>query len=307
MKPEHIFHEIYGAYFTTIKKLIDAALQGDLQREDVEQIIRNSAYQETSWLLTGKVEKGNYKGILDKNYNTSLCNNSAMPITELEQRWLKTISLDPRIRLFDFEFQDLENVEPLYLSDDIYICGQYGEGDDYNDNEYIKKYKIVLCGLREKKKIILKYRSAHDEMLNIEVIPLFLQYSLKEDKFRLMAVVDGNRRTFNLSRIEYCELGKSYVEGIAFEKPEIGYVEVSLKNERQTLERFLLYFANYERKTVALDNGTFIVKMRYPKQDETEVLVNILSFTPMVKIKAPQCMVQAAKLRINRQKYLFNY
>lgn len=304
MKPEQIFHEVYGAYFLTVQRIVDAALNKKLSRKDIESIVHDSAYKETPWLLLERIERGDFEGVVNQDYTTSIHNKPHTPITELEARWLKTISLDPKIKLFDFDFTGLENIEPLYTLQDVYFCGQYGRGDNYNDKEYIQKFRLIASCLRANKTIILRYLSARNEVFQGEVYPLYMQYSLKEDLFRLIAVADGNKRTYNLSRIFHCEKGKPFDNDIVYSESEQGYVEVSIKNDRQTLERFLLYFANYERRTTALNDGTFTVSMRYPKGDETEVLVNILSFAPMVKITAPQEMVAEARKRILRQSAL---
>lgn len=301
MKPEHIFHEIYGAYFITVQRIINAALDKRLQRKDVEKIIRTSAFQETPWLLMERIERGDFGGVLDKDYTTSICALENRPMTEIERRWLKTISLDPRIRLFEFDFSGLDNIEPLYTQEDLLVCGQYGNGDNYNNVEYQEKFKVILKCLRENKTILLSYTSAHYEKFNGEVYPLYLQYSLKEDVFRLVAVYEKCKFTYNLSRMDSCKIGKHYDSVVEYFDAEQSYVEVSIENDRQTLERFLLYFANYERKTTAIDDKHFIVKMRFPKQDETEVLINILSFAPMAKIVAPSNMLAEFKRRMQKQ------
>lgn len=305
MNPEHIFHEIYGVYFTTVQRIINATLNKKLQRKDVEKIIRDSAFQETSWLLMERIEKGDFEGVLDKDYTTPICAFVNRPMTEIERRWFKTISLDPRIKLFDFDFSGLDNIEPLYTQEDLLVCGEYGNGDNYNDAKYQEKFKVILKCLHENKTIFLIYTSAHEEKFNGEVYPLYLQYSLKEDVFRLAAVYENRKFTYNLSRMDSCKIGSYYDLPVEHIDAEQSYVEVSIENDRQTLERFLLYFANYERRTTAIDDKHFIVKMRFPKQDETEVLINILSFTPMAKIVAPSNMLAEFKRRIQKQAAFF--
>ena len=134
--------------------------------------------------------------------------------------------------------------------------------------------------------------------------PQRLQYSIKEDRFRLIALMDGELMTFNLSRMESCEAGDPLGTVSPQQYPETTYAEVLLSDNRSTLERFLLFFSNYERRTKKLDNGLYQVRVSFPKQDATEVLVNVLSFSPMAKIIAPEEMKQAFMQRIQKQKDL---
>ncbi len=67
-----------------------------------------------------------------------------------KKRWLKAISLDPRIRLFDFDSSGLEDVPPLFTPDDIYIFDRYADGDPFEDEVYIQIFHRILDAIKKR-------------------------------------------------------------------------------------------------------------------------------------------------------------
>ena len=111
--------------------------------------------------------------------------------------------------------------------------------------------------------------------------------------------------TFNLYRISDCKLGERILWKSPEQKLPETHVEVELVNQRRALERFLLYFSTYKKRTQKIGDDVFRVRITFPQQDETEVLINILSFIPMVKVLGPNSMRSQFYERIKRQQELF--
>ena len=68
------------------------------------------------------------------------------------------------------------------------------------------------------------------------------------------------------------------------------------------MERVLLHFAHYEKEAEKLDEKHYRISVVYDKDDETEMVIRILSFGPMIKVTAPQHFVELIKQRLIRQK-----
>ena len=307
-----IFHEIYGSYYGAISDILDALChKASLSVCDMEQIITKKAFRDSTYLLLQAIDSGRYAWVLykddhDNNYRTSLANIPKLPLTLLEKQWLKTIYMDPRVQLLTDSIPEfLQDIEPLYMAEDLYICGQYGAGDNYESKDYKKHFRIIQQALKYCCYLELRYRSANNEVFEEEVLPIQLQYSVKENIFRLFAIANDKQRVYNLSRIEDCRLGDKYKNTSGFIPLEEMHADVVLSNDRRTLERLLLYFSNYKRETSKLEEGTFLIRIFFPKADMNEVLVNILSFTPMVKIIGPALMKDAFLKKINQQKQIF--
>lgn len=78
-------------------------------------------------------------------------------------------------------------------------------------------------------------------------------------------------------------------------------VRVIIKNERNALERAMLQFANYEKSTRKLDDDTYECLIYYNKRTETELLIEILSFGPMLKVVGNESFLELLKKRLERQ------
>ena len=79
-------------------------------------------------------------------------------------------------------------------------------------------------------------------------------------------------------------------------------MEFELTDERNALERVLLHFAHFEKEAEKTGDKKYKVKLKYDADDETEVLIRILSFGPMVKVTGPGHFINLIKERLMMQK-----
>ena len=307
MNNEPLFHEIYGVYYQAVSEIINKAISTPLNEMEIQDIISRYAFRESSFLLSNAIGNDKYNPVLYKNhdtrqYETSIKNKPQLPLSLLEKKWLKTISEDPRIKLFDYKFPNLEGITPLYDKNDIYYCGQYYQGDDYSSEKYISCFKTVFKSVKENRLIYIKYLSPTDGIIEDTFEPHYLQYSTKENKFRLLAFPFGTDMIYaiNISRIIDCSIKEKVINPANAHK-DYSYVELLLKHKRESLERLLLYFSNYERHSKKIDDDHFLVTIFFPRVDEKEVFINILSFIPMVKIISPEQMKEKFIERIKQQ------
>ncbi len=64
----------------------------------------------------------------------------------------------------------------------------------------------------------------------------------------------------------------------------------------------MLEFAAYEKHTVRdIEAREYTVELWYDHQDETELLIRLLSFGPVIEILNPPHLREQAKLRIEKQ------
>ena len=47
------------------------------------------------------------------------------------------------MKLLDFDDSNLEDVQPLFTSNDIYIFDRYGDGDQFEDETYIQNFRFI--------------------------------------------------------------------------------------------------------------------------------------------------------------------
>ena len=136
-------------------------------------------------------------------------------MTELQKRWLKAISLDPRVKLFDADFSFLDGVEPLFTPDDYTVFDKYNDGDDFESKDYIKNFRMIFHAVKHKERLKVRYHGSKGTFRVIECDPYMLEYSEKDDKFRVHIRSQYGFSMLNIGGIERCTLiGKVYRDKI---------------------------------------------------------------------------------------------
>ena len=232
-----------------------------------------------------------------------------MPLTTLQKQWLRALLDDPRIKLFNPSAEGLEDVEPLYKQEWLEYYDRYSDGDDYSDPQYIENFRLLLQAFRENRRITVKFRGHRGQKIYRLCIPYKLEYSSKDDKFRFIGITDSrggnNSVTVNLSRLKSVKLLGHYPsEEYRPPEPRRRELTVELVNERNCLERFMLHFSHLEKEAQKLDDTHYRVRLRYDRDDETEILIRIISFGPKVKVTAPASFIKLIKERLNKQEIL---
>ena len=64
----------------------------------------------------------------------------------------------------------------------------------------------------------------------------------------------------------------------------------------------MLHFSHLKKETRKLDDGRFMVKLHYDKEDRTEMLIRILSFGPVVKVTEPESFIDMIRERLEMQR-----
>ena len=297
-----LFHEIYGKYYQTVGAILrQAAEQGSISRQELRRIVSENAFWESTMYIPEALQGSWF--LLNADGKSVLRNAPTRPFTLTEKRWLKAILQDPRIRLFDLPEQGLEDIEPLFTQDMFCWFDRYEDGDPYEDPDYIQNFRHLTQAILQKQNIKLLYKGANGVQTHF-CFPYRLEYSEKDDKFRLLAIQKERPLILNLSKIISCE----QLEPISVEPriPELQKVKLVLEliNQRNALERVMLHFSHLEKETVQLDRKKYRITLWYEPRDERELLIRVLSFGPRLKVVEPASMVEQIKNRIKKQQDL---
>ena len=76
---------------------------------------------------------------------------------------------------------------------------------------------------------------------------------------------------------------------------------MELTDERNALERVMLHFSDLEKETEKIDCRHYRITLWYKKDDETGILIRILSFGPVLKVIAHDVIVSQIRQRPERQ------
>ena len=301
-----IFSELYSAYYNAVSRIIGAILQGERDEKQFRAVVEEYAFGESMLSIMPSLKSGKWQ-LVRPDMTTPIRNIPQLPITELEKRWLKAISLDPRVRLFGVSFDWLAEVEPLFSLEDYRIYDQYCDGDPYGDEGYIERFQFILKATRERSVAVFETLNRNGERVRTVGVPERLEYSEKDDKFRV--ILSGKRRfnTLNLGRI----LSVRDYLGVEFSVPELRSPHMrelilTVDDYRNALERVMLHFAHFEKKAERLDGMRYRLHIKYDPADETEMVIRVLSFGPMVKVEAPDDFVELIRARLKKQMMLTN-
>ncbi|MBC8576330.1 WYL domain-containing protein [Yanshouia hominis] len=296
-----LFSEVYGSYYNVIAAILSEAVSGELTEKRINDIIREKAFGESVLTIPVSLRNGSWP-LLTRENTTPLKHIPSMPLTILQKRWLKALLQDPRIRLFSASESGLEDIEPLYGKDVFCFFDRYSDGDPYDDPQYIAHFKTILTAFHEKRKLRIRFIGHRGTLHSWECIPYKLEYSSKDDKFRVLTSSPRSMLTVNIARIKSCELLDFWTdEEYRPKTPVQKTLVLELKDERNALERVMLHFSHLEKETVRLGNGLYRLTLRYDREDETEMLIRVLSFGPVVQVVSPGSFIDKVKERLHKQ------
>lgn len=299
-----LFSEVYGSYYNVVAAVLEEAVSGSLTNRRMDEIIREKAFGESMLSLPYALRSGNWRLLTDGN-KTPLEHAPTMPLTTLQKRWLKALLQDPRIRLFSPCEAGLEDVKPLYEADAFCYFDRCTDGDPYGDAGYIARFRTILAALKEKRKLFIHFTGHRSKGHSWECIPYRLEYSSKDDKFRLLTSSPQNLLSVNLARIDSCKLlGKWSEDEYKPKEAEKSVLVLELTDERNALERAMLHFSHLEKETERTGDDRYRITLRYDREDETEMLIRVLSFGPVLKVVSPDEFINKIKERLKRQNEL---
>ena len=310
-----LFHEVYGTYYQAVAKILTKAVQGDLTRKDISRIVQQNAFAESWSNLTESLMNGDWP-FLDEDLGTELLYEPEMPLTTLQKRWLKSMLEDPRIRLFldPEEVEGLETVQPLFRQEDICCYDRYADGDPYEQEAYIANFRTVLAALRESCWLELTRRSRWGESVTQTVKPLYLEYSPRDDKFRLHSAgredhIWPGTIQINLERIQSCRLSDHTGKTVLL-PAQRRQAELILSDRRGMLDRFMRLNCWLKKITVPIEEKDGVMRYHvilfYEKTDEPELVIRLLSMGPDIEIMSPESLRTETLRRVRKQKVLLN-
>ena len=260
------------------------------------------------------------------------------PLTNVELCWIRAILDEPQMLLF-LEPDDIEGLKkqlvaykPLYRADDIICYDAYTDGDAYCNRQYIENFRrlcdmihcdnspVKIAYIREKDKV--QRRTTPTVSM---VYPLRMEYSKRDDKFRLLAYEvhgqngeSGQRLSargsgllpLRLSNIvsvstEGCEeIAPMDCEWSDIAKEEVCKepIEVRVAGKHRARERFMIAFMPY-RKEVQYSTNTDDCRVRiwYSTSDVKELLAALRSYGDAVEVLGPKKIRADIVKRVDKQ------
>ncbi len=306
-----IFSEIYGTYYNTMARILEKALNGKLTADGLYSCIMENAYSESVVPVTDSINKEKWQLLKydreNDTYSSVIKHNPEMPLTDIQRQYLKALINDRRIRLFDIDFEYLEkqlsDVEPLWQPGDYEVFDRYADGDDFENADYRKRFRMILAAKQKNLTLEFIIKNRHGKEFKVKGIPEKIEYSEKDDKFRVMLAGRTETNTINLARITSLHFSENPQKKTYFDSGEFNtdVIVLELKDERNALERVSMHFANLKKKTTKLDDGKYRIELEFNREDETEMVIRLLQFGPVIKVLEPNYIAGEIIRRINQQ------
>lgn len=297
-----LFSEVYGNYYNAVASALVEASEGLLTGQRLTEIVSERAFGESVLTIPDKLRSGNWP-LLTESWRTPVKHTPSIPLTSLQKQWLKSLLSDPRIQLFEPDTSGLEDVESLFSPDTFVYYDRYTDGDPYSDERYIQNFRTVLRAVQEKHKLRVRFQGHQGSRHAYVCVPYKLEYSAKDDKFRILSSANGRILTINMARVQSCtwleECSAEEYRPVDYREKTLSFL---LTDERNGLERVMLAFSDLEKETVRVDEKHYQITLWYKRDDETEILIRILSFGPILTVTAPDSFRNQIKERLQRQR-----
>ncbi len=288
--------------------------------QDIRAQIIEEGFEESMLSIIPKLESGTWNFFTKDGelYLSKLSPSFLEPLSDLEKSYLKALLSDSRIGLFLTQEQlealndMLASVTPLWKPEQLYYYDRFADGDPYDDETYRSHFQVLLHAQKKRQYVDIDYNAPSGKHVHHYYVPARLEYSVKNDKFRLLAFKHTGGQAMrlellNIARIQNVRTTEktlasavdlnALIQNSYYKEP----LRLRIVNERNALERAMLHFANYEKNTVKIDENTYECLIYYNQNMETELLIEVLSFGPMLTVLGNEKFLDLLKARLERQ------
>lgn len=316
-----IYNEIYGRYYFMLEKILEKAVKSPITLGEINSIVAEYGFSESSIYFTREVLPGTEGYNLLREYDGGYIPNLKVTppkfMTDMQKGFIKSMLRDKKIGLFleDDMLKELDDifsgVEPLFSVEDITSTETAQDSDDYSDREYIKNFKSILYAIRNNNMLKVVFHTSKGSRKTVEISPYKLEYGVRDDKFRLCGVGIFNDKKENYMKIN---LGRIISLAVLKESFDMDFepfiaskrrdepIEIEVSDIRNGFERVFIGLSNYERiSSYNEETGKSTIKIYYTDDDESELLILLLSFGPAVKVLGPAEFKNKFVERIRKQ------
>lgn len=311
---ERLFSEIYNRYFQIVNRLL--VKRGTISTKMLKSTVQKYGFGESMLFLLPGLSENRWELFeeTEGGFCSKLPGGVTAPLSRLQKRWLKAVLGDPRAALFLDEEQKeavseaLEDVTPLFYYEDFRCFDRFSDGDDYSEENYRRHFGIIKEAIRKEQILCIRYEARTGRNTKLTVRPQYLEYSVKNDCFRLLCEVLGKNRTrkhtLRISRMRDVQICEEYdnTDLLHYEEKDAEKITLLIRDQRNAVERIMLQFADYRKNTMRLEDNTYRCEIFYDKDDETELLIEILSFGPVISVIENEHFIRLLKERLKKQK-----
>lgn len=314
-----LFHEYKNKYFHLVFRILNLAKNG-LYKDEIIRLIEKEEYDEKiigkdfktfeGMLLNkySKIDNFNFLEEREGKYYSILNNQDSIPLkvrfSKLEKSWLNGMIKEPVVQAL-LGKDILEKLEAALIdvkkgsNEVIEFTNKVKSDVDVDLEKMSRDFYAILEGIINEKPILYSNVDKNGNEYNNQLaLPIRIEYSLKDDKFRasIYSLEEQRSVMVNLHTLKEVKIAQNVNSEIKREDvlkklKEKKYSEIpitiELEDIRGAMERCFMSFSSFERNSRNISENKYEIDIYYYTFEEDEVIRKIMSLGPYVKVKSP--------------------
>lgn len=333
-----VFDEVKNRYFQLVFRVINECAGGKA-KSDILRMIDEGEFEQK---VIGKNQQS-FAGLLlnrcgeDENLNLltekegrlypSSENTGSPPLpvrfTKLEKAWLKALLEEPEIGMV-LGSKTLEKLRKGLKGFDSPIKHEYFEltntiklPEVTQQEAYEKNFSLLLDALVQEKPVRYSNTDRNGKVYeNRLALPVAIEYSMRDGRFRVsLYSIDDKRpimaNIFTLSELRIVDeeigIDRKTAQQLLFEqKYSEEPVVLEVTDRKAAMERCFMCFSGMERTARGLGDDKYEIRLNYYLFEEENLIRNIISLGPYVKVASPQRIADEIVRRVKKSIEMYN-
>lgn len=332
-----LFSEVKNRYFQLVQRIINECADGKVKAEilriidegEFEQKVIGKNQQSFADIMLNRCDEGENLNLLTEKkgrFYPAMEGAGSPPVpvrfTILEKFWLKALLDSEGVRMilsqqtYEKLKKELEEVDTPILDQYIEMTNTIKLPEIADQEAYSKNFGVILRALVDEKPI--RYTNT-DKKGNVYrdklALPVGIEYSMRDGRFRVsMYSIDDNRpimaNIFTLTDLRIVDedvgIDREAAKKLLFEqKYSSEPIILEVTDQKAAMERCFMCFSGMERTARDLGNNKYEMRLNYYLFEEENLIRNIISLGPYVKVISPQRMVDEIVKRVRKSLSLY--
>jgi hypothetical protein len=327
-----LFDEVKNRYFQLVLRVVNESAEGKAASEIIKIIDEGEFKQrvigknQTSFadlMLNRCNDEENLNILREQNGrfypSVQASGNTPLPVrfANIEKAWLKALLDQPGISM-TLSKETIEKLQDSLVETDTPIRKEYMDMSNTIElpeltqlEIYEKNFKLILEALNLEKP--MRYTNT-DKLGNVYrdklALPINLEYSMRDSRFRVaLYSLDDNRpimaNIFTLSDLrivdEQVPMDRETAKNLLFaQKYSQEPVVLEVTDRKAVMERCFMCFSGLERTAKIIGRNKYELRLNYYLFEEEDLIRNIISLGPYVKVLSPQRIADEIVSRVKK-------
>ena len=238
-----------------------------------------------------------------------------IPLTNVEIQWIQNIICHPLAKCF-LTSNELKRIKYSLPKTNLFNINRTVLYDQFLDMEgFYAEFesgtivRTILQAIREKRTLDIQYQDQYKESSSSICYPSHIEYSKRDNIFRLRGISSNTIKTFNIERIQNISITDNYFDHDSISNEIRKYdtdvtrsINVSFGEFKNIPDRILTEFSCFRKNCVKMENDRYCMTLFYSEDDAKEILIRLLSYGPNINIDEDSGTVKKEYLeRIKQQ------